>query len=177
MRLTTTTLLTFLCAGTMFLAGCSKDDDPQPDSNNNGGLIVGGGDGGGGGGGGGQTTVQQLCDKNYKLTVSTISPAFQGTTDYLSLMEPCNTDDILRFSQDGTFTWDEGPSMCDPNGQQSVSGNWTLTNNNALLTLTAGGQSLAWNVVTINGTILKVTWQAQDQQGNSYTLTDTWTKQ
>lgn len=183
MRTSLNTLLTVLVVGGLLLTGCSKDDDKPEPSSDAGGLTLGGGTGGGGGGtgggggGGGQSTVQLLCDKDYKLTASTISPAFQGTTNYFSMLETCNTDDILRFAQAGTFTWDEGPTMCQGVTQQTVSGSWALSNNNSTLTLTVGGSQVTWTVVTIDGNILKVSWQGNDQQGNTYTITDTWTKQ
>lgn len=179
MRTSLNTLLTVLVVGGLLLTGCSKDDDKPEPSSDAGGLTLGGGTGGGGtgGGGGGQSTVQLLCDKDYKLTASTVSPAFQGTTNYFSLLQSCNTDDILRFAQAGTFTWDEGPTMCQGVTQQTVSGTWALSNNNSTLTLTVGGAQVVWTVVAIDGNILKVSWQGNDTQGNTYTITDTWTKQ
>lgn len=176
MRSTTFSLLAFLLSILLLSTGCDKggDDTAEP-SNGNGLNLGGGGSGGGGGGGGGQTPAQLLCDRNYTLTASTVSPAYQGTTDLFSSLPSCNTDDILRFAQAGTWTLDEGPTMCSQGGQQTYSGNWSLGQNNTVLALT-GAFQVTWTVVTIDGNVLRVRSE-QTADGQTYTVTDTWTKQ
>lgn len=170
--------LQFLLAAALLVTGCGKDKDDSATPSNSSGSLNGGGNGGGGGGGGGggQTAAQSLVDRNYKLTASTVNPAYQGQTDLFASLPPCNTDDILRFASGGTWTLDEGASMCQQGGQQSYSGNWALSSNNTVLTL-SGAFSATYTVVTLDGTILRLSVQQQGGDGQTYTVTDTWTRQ
>lgn len=178
MRISLHSGLFLLFSAAMLLSGCSKDkDDNAATSNTGGGLISGGDNGGGNNGGDNQTAVQLLCDKNYKLTAASISPAYMGSTDYFAMLPTCSTDDIFRFAQNGTVTIDEGAEKCDASDPQVSNGTWALTQNNTVLTLTMDGQAVTFTVVTLNGTILKLSWQEQDQGGQTYTITGTWTKQ
>lgn len=181
MRASFHSALLLLFSALLLTTGCSKDKDDNASSSSTGGggiVIPGGGNNGGGNNNGGnQTAVQLLCDKNYKMTAATISPAFMGTTDYYSLLPSCAKDDIIRFQQNGTVTIDEGPEKCDPNDPQTSTGSWSLTQNNTTLVITEGGENVSFEVVTLDGTILKLRWQEQDNQGQVYTITATWTKQ
>lgn len=168
--------LLMLLSITLVASGCSKDGDDNAQANNSNGGLVNPGGGGGGGGGGTQNATQLLCDKNYKMTAATIDPAYQGSTDYYSLLSSCFTDNIYRFAQNGSVNIDEGAEKCDPNDPQTLDGTWTLTQNNTVLTLTVDGDNDVLEVITLNGNILKLRWQEQDQ-GQTYTITGTWTKQ
>lgn len=169
--------LPFLLAGALLITGCGKDKDETATPESSSGALNGGGNGGGGGGGGGgQTAAQLLVDRNYKLTASTVNPAYQGQTDLFANLPSCNTDDILRFASGGTWTLDEGASMCQQGGQQSYSGNWSLSSNNTVLNL-SGAFSATYTVVTLDGTTLRLSGQQQGGDGQTYTITDTWTRQ
>lgn len=158
---------------TLVATGCSKggDDNAQAD-NSNGGLV----NTGGGGGGGTQNATQLLCDKDYKLTAGTVSPAYNGETNYLQLMEPCELDNIFRFNQNGTLTVDEGANVCAGSPQTST-GSWAFGQNNSTLTITDNEGSSEFSVVTLNGTTLKLGSQVQAQDGQTYNITLTFTKQ
>lgn len=115
------------------LTACSKDDDTTS--------------GGGGGGVTPSTNTSKLCNKNWKIT----SILLDGS-DLTPLIPGCQIDDLYKFSTDGTLTYDEGPTKCDPADPQTTPGTWSWASNETKLVID-GDTS---DVVTNSGTILKL---------------------
>jgi len=150
----------------MVATGCDKKDDPAP-APTPAPVVL--------------TNTQKLCDKNFKLTASTVSPAYPygGTliTDFYAQYSACSTDNIYRFNTNGTFSYDEGPSLCNVGDPQTYTGTWVFGNNETKLTITfTGNPGDTYDILQNDGNILKLTYTAIES-GITYTITDTYTKQ
>ncbi len=125
-----------------FLLACSDDDEPSN-------SIVG----------------------RWQQTTGTISPPFEGVTDYFSLEEPCKQDDIIEFREDGTFIIEEGATKCDPDDSQILStGNYQISGN----ILSTGNTSTT--MFTLNGNTLLIVDDFVFQD-TTYTETETYIRQ
>lgn len=156
-----------LLVGTVIFTNCKKDEkDPEPTPAPAPAL----------------TNTQKLTGKNFKLTASTVDPAYNnGTTlvtNWYNQLEACVKDDLLNFNANGTFTSDEGASKCDSDDPQTTSGTWLWSTDEKILTVKVSGQTTgtSLNVVQNDGTTLKVTYE-YEEDNTKYTFTDTYTKQ
>jgi hypothetical protein len=113
------------------LVSCSKDDDNTVSA---GGLAP-------------SANTNKLCDKNWK-----ISSVFVDGTDLTPVIPGCQIDDLYKFSTDGTLTYDEGPTKCNPSDPQTTPGTWSWASNESKLVID-GDTS---DVVTNSGTVLKL---------------------
>ncbi|AKQ47152.1 hypothetical protein TH63_18310 [Rufibacter radiotolerans] len=140
-------LLTILAIFSLSFTACNDDDeDEKPDDKK---LLTG---------------------KSWKITAFT---AAQGPASYdiYSDMEPCDQDDLWKFSDNGSYEINEGPSKCDPNSAQVYeSGTYTL--DNKTLITTESGSSNTYKVVEITATTLKLTTeQAISGTNTTFNLT------
>jgi hypothetical protein len=102
------------------------------------------------------------CKKDEKskteiLTSTTCwSPTKQETLDPTTgnwvedAIENCTKDDCTTFKSDGTLTFDEGATKCDPTDPQTSSGSWSLSADEKSLILTESGTSFSFTIVEIN---------------------------
>jgi len=60
------------------------------------------------------TKQEILASKTWQLTSSTISPAMMGHTDLYAMLDACEKDNTLKFSNDAakTLVIDEGSNIC-----------------------------------------------------------------
>ena len=132
-----------------------------------------------------ETKTQLLTGKNWKVTAATCNPGiYNGTgtliTDLYAFEMAngweCSLDDISNFNTDGTYTVDEGATLCDPQGPQLVdTGIWSFQNSET--TLIQDG--IAYTIVTLNSTTLKLK-SLEDFDGDGIDETEiniTYTKQ
>src|SRR5262245_24903634 len=54
-------------------------------------------------------------------------------TDVLSIMLPCERDNLDLYGQNGVFTTDEGPTKCNPSDPQTWTMTWRFTNHETTL--------------------------------------------
>jgi hypothetical protein len=148
----------------LVFTNCKKDKkDPEPEP-----VVVP------------PTNSEKLTNKNFRLTASTVDPAFNdGTTlitDVYAQMDACEKDDILRFNTNGTGTNDEGATKCDPDDPQTESFNWVFSTDEKVITVTpTGGTPYSFTVLINDGTTLKVT-ETMTLGGTKYTFTETYVK-
>lgn len=63
-----------------------------------------------------------------------------GTGNFVSQYGPCDRDNVWDFKTAGTYTYDDGPTSCDPSDPlEDVPGKWELRQNETVLYLSVGG--------------------------------------
>lgn len=141
-------LLALGCAGALATAGCQKDA-PAP-----------------------ATPDQLLAGARWRL-ISRVSlvnlPGFTPVDEYAAL-PPCSQDDVERYGADNAYTYDEGPTKCDPLAPQQQPGLWFLGNQGTRLTVTSDGLSTGYAVDELTATSLKM---RRVQQNNGIEETTT----
>lgn len=65
-------------------------------------------------------------------------------------IDNCSKDDCTTFKSDGTLTFDEGATKCDPTDPQTSSGNWSLSADEKSLILTEAGITFSFTIVELN---------------------------
>ena len=131
-----------------------------------------------------ETKTQLLTGKNWKMTAQTCNPGIviSGTliTDIYAFLisngSACFLDNISNFYTDGTYTVNEGATLCDPQDPQlNNTGIWSFQNSET--TLIQDG--IAYTIVTLNSTTLKLK-SLEDFDGDGIDETEintTYTKQ
>lgn len=164
----TTLKLSSLCLGlafvgsSLFFTNCKKDEkDPEPEPTPT--PVV-------------ETNTQKLTGKNFKMTAATIEPAIFGVTDFYAQMQDCEKDNLLRFDTPNIYKEDEGAAKCATNDPQTTTGTWVWNTDETILTTTTGSESTSFNIITNDGTTLKVK-TTENIQGTNYVITLTYVKQ
>jgi len=130
--------LLILASVSLFFASCSKSDDSGTGST------------------GGTTS---LTSGKWVITSSNSLIQAQNT-DIWALFPACQKDNQFTFNTNNTLTTDEGALKCDPNAAQQVTaGTWTLTNNDAQLTVSDGNTTIVSTVLTLDNNNLKIRYQ------------------
>jgi hypothetical protein len=119
--------------------GCKKDDD-KPSA----------------------TTL--LTSGAWKITAATVSPAYDYNgdgikeTEFFSNWKACYRDNTYKFNAGGTGIFTEGAIKCDPADPQTSQFNWSLKNNDKLLTI--WGES--YEIVQLDGNTMKTIFKFSD---------------
>ncbi len=121
--------LAALSCGMLVFASCKKDKDEPKD------LLT-----------------APSCWKTVK-TESRSTTTDPWTDD----SEACSTDDCTRFNSDGTASFDEGATKCDPTDPQTSTGSYTLSDDGKSITITQDGFSIPAVVDELTSTKLVVT--------------------
>lgn len=72
-----------------------------------------------------------LTKGSWKVAAWTRTPGLGGTPgtfDFYSHFDPCEKDDYIAFSADGTFDQHNGALKCEPADPASIRGTWHLSN-------------------------------------------------
>ena len=82
-----------------------------------------------------------------------------GTIDVSisSQLQPCQTDNTITFSGNGTGVVSEGSTKCDPNAPQNTPVTWSFANNEGSINIGGGGIigiSGQFKIITLNTTTL-----------------------
>lgn len=138
-------LFTFLSFVTLGLSGCEKEEAGSTK----------------------QTNEELITNKNWVLTGHTSKENYHPEEDQFALYEVCNTDDVYRFSNDGTFEVNEGATKCDSSDPQVVSqGTWSIKQDGLLTTETGGtAESAKIEELTHSKLVLSAT---ESLQNNTY---------
>lgn len=147
-------ILAFLAIATVSLSGCKKDDD--------------------------DSKTDMLTDKNWKMTALTVDPPLNVGGTMISNVYPqipaCQQDDLTIFNDNGTVTFDEGSTKCDPADPQSTQGTWTWNTDETILSITDGGITESYTVVSLNNDVMVATF-TDNSSGIVETYTVTFTAQ
>ena len=86
-----------------------------------------------------KTKMELLTATPWRRTALISTPAYDwyangvAATDVLSIMLPCEKDNLDLYSQNGIFTTDEGPTKCSPSDPQTWTMNWAFADNETKL--------------------------------------------
>ena len=148
------TIIACLAIATVTFSGCKKDKD---DSN-----------------------TDKLTDKNWKVTALTVDPPLNvgGTlvSNVYSQIPACNQNDLTIFKDNGSVTFDEGVTKCDPADPQSTQGTWTWNTNETILSITNDGDTDSYNVSSLSNDAMVASY-TDNSFGIVETYTVTYTKQ
>ena len=124
----------FVCAG--LLSACKKDDNPAPPM---------------------PDKVKKLL-YDWKITNITTPKTGQPGTDS-SILKACVADDVIKFNTAG-FDFQDGANKCDSTLVRYAKGTWgyDLNKDSIQLHATAPAKYLSWKVITLNDSIMKVTY-------------------
>ena len=112
-------LLFFLSAAVVFLSACSKDDDTPP-----------------------CTLNASSFAGTYKITAATYQEdSTAPVEDDFATWDACEKDDVYTFNSNGSFSFSEGATQCDP-PTDPVSGTWTLSGSVVTINVTIAGQNI-----------------------------------
>lgn len=141
-------ILTVLFFSNVLFSACKKDDDiPQtPDK------------------------VKKLM-YDWKITAISVPKAGDAGTDS-SLLKPCTTDDVIKFSNTG-FDFQDGATKCDSTIFYYSKGAWAydLSADSIKLGATNPSKYMSWKVLTLNDSILKVKFIDSTNPANKLTKT------
>ena len=144
----------------------NKDDDPNPTN---------------------KSTTELLTQHSWKLTAATADKDVDVTDDgnanassnVYAQRPGCSNDDVVTFTNSSstpkTGSLDAGATKCGSE-DQSRTFNWSLSNGETILTLSALFYAQQYTIIEITNTKLKVRYDATDQNGTAYVATDTYEK-
>jgi hypothetical protein len=94
-----------------------------------------------------------LISRTWKVTGTTVNGI-----DIFSSTPACQKDDLWKFTKNGTITFDEGATKCDPSDPQTETSNWSFTENETKIKLTSlDGSSTETDTLTeLTATTLKI---------------------
>ncbi len=126
------------------------------------------------------SNTDKLCGKAWKIVTATITPALNGTTDYLAGFDACQKDNLITYNTNNTWVSEEGATKCDPSDpQQVVKGTWSWNSNEtAIISKDDGASSTDIDTLTIlqnDGNTLKNS-QVVNIGGKNYTIVGTFTR-
>lgn len=146
-------ILTVLVLFSTAFVACKKDDAaPQP------------------------TKTELLAGGKWKLTALTVSPAYPSNgasvTDVFAIYPACVKDDFQTFAADGTYTYDEGSTKCDPASLQTEKGTWKFNTGETQLTLTLPSYTDTWEISGLTASSMTSVYKTTEN-GVTYTFTGT----
>lgn len=100
-----------------------------------------------------ETATQKLCDKSFKMTAWTSSPAWLGVTDVYAVTQSCYKDNTMVFHTVGTVIGGEGAEKCNAGDPQTTTGTWVFTNNETILRV---NDTTIYTILVNDGITLKL---------------------
>jgi hypothetical protein len=129
-----------------------------------------------------KSNTETISGKKFKVTAMTIDPAVEvggnTITDLFSFMPDCSKDDYMVMNSDGTATFDEGATKCEPDDPQTESGTWAFLDNETKLSVTYDGDTEVYNIIELTESVLKISFEVVEDLGNgeeNYTYYITYT--
>lgn len=80
------------------------------------------------------------------------------------ILDECITDNTIRYFPGGRYTENEGNTTCDPNDPPGDTGTWSLSTDETQLTITIFGETLIWDIVSIDNNGHRITRTDDDGQ-------------
>jgi hypothetical protein len=94
-----------------------------------------------------KTKTELLTAAPWKRTALISTPAYDwnadgtSSTDVLSIMWPCEKDNLDIYNTNGIIDTDEGPTKCNPSDPQSWTTSWMLVDNESKIRFDNGPES------------------------------------
>ena len=123
-----------------------------------------------------KTKTELLTTGSWKRTALISNPAYDwyadGTfaTDILSVMKPCESDNLYIYRSNGTGETDEGPAKCDQSDPQTLPFAWTFADNETKLIFDGFDE---YTLLELTETTLKFT-STFVENGVTYTQDETY---
>lgn len=122
------------------------------------------------------STTELLTTDDWHMTTLTINPAIVqngvAITDYYNQLYDHEKDNLLRFSTDGTFIADEGPTKENPTDPQTKQGNWLLSASENMITVWVEMDTLTYSLLHVSQDALSLSYSERDTASQiNYTLT------
>jgi hypothetical protein len=101
--------------------------------------------------------TQLLIDKKWQL--QSLIQSYPGSPDFdfYAHTDTCSKDGYRRFEAPHTTSYDEGPTKCNPNNDQTQIGYWEFSNSDELLKITDPSISDTYTIVELTESNLKMT--------------------
>ena len=134
-------------------SSCQKDDD-KDDQNNTPSL----------------TNTEKIA-RTWVMTEGIVEAynnnTLVSTENLMNTLDPCDSDDEITFTENGTFQETEGETKCDPNNPDLIDfGTWAFSNDETTLLLTYNDdvETQPVSIVSLTATQMKLT--ATEEDGN-----------
>jgi len=117
--------------------------------------------------------VQKLIQNDWKITEITVPKATEPGEDS-SISKDCTTDDIIKFYITGTYDFQDGTVKCDSTIFNYSKGYWgyDLTKDSVQIAIISpASRYVSWKVLTLNDSVLKVTYIDSLDVANKVTKT------
>lgn len=121
-----------------------------------------------------ESAKEKIQDKNFYMT-NIVSKENNVVVETIADYDPCELDNIFRLNSNGTGSFDEGATKCDPTDEQTIPFNWTMTNNDTKLNLSVLFFTESFDILENNGTTLRLLYTEVDS-GYVYTSETTYTR-
>jgi hypothetical protein len=125
--------------------------------------------------------TELLCRAPWVLSASVIDPPyfFEGVgsiTDYYSVLAPCRKDDLWNFSENGKYTYEDGPTKCNALDPAILDyGDWSFNSAETVIIVDNGYYIIEYNIVELTKQTLQVSSLITDTLSNIYNWTETYT--
>ena len=117
--------------------------------------------------------ISLLTDGTWKISSLMVEPAIDwfGTpvTNVYAQLPECVRDNLTIFKSNGTVNFDEGPSKCDPNEPQTITGSWAFNPDQTILSLTSEGETESWKITRLDGLAITAQYE-ENHEGVNYTF-------
>ena len=106
--------------------------------------------------------LANLTSKQWVRAALTINPGYDilndghVVSDLYAAEDACRHDDVLTFSDNGIWKWDEGPTKCHVSDPQSSTGEWSFNAALDSMTITDPSGSFTAKISTLNATTLSL---------------------
>lgn len=126
----------------ILFAGCKKDED--------------------------KSNKDMLVNKTWINTALTVDPPIQfGDLTITDLFNQafyaCSKDDTQQFKDNGQYIFDENTVKCDPNDPQTVTGTWVLNPTETVITITAFGETISYDIISITDNEIKYKYSVTEE--------------
>jgi hypothetical protein len=108
-----------------------------------------------------KTKTELLTAAPWRRTALISTPAYDwygngvADTDVLSIMLPCEKDNLDSYSQNGVFLTNEGPTKCNPSDPQTWTLTWTFADNQTKLVFDGTDVHDVYTLMELTETTLK----------------------
>jgi hypothetical protein len=127
------------------------------------------------------SNTELLCRAPWILSASVIDPPYfieglGSITDYYALLSPCYKDNLWNFSENGKYTFEDGPTKCDVLDPAILDyGDWSFNSAETVIIVDNGYYIIEYNIIELTKQTLQVSSMIADTLSNIYTWTETYT--
>lgn len=125
-----------------------------------------------------EPTRAELLTSNTWRPVSrittTTSNSTTGSSHNSNTFQSCDADDFIQFQASGTFKYEDGSFLCDPNFVKAFSSTWAFTSNDTKIQITKDSKLLTEGEILELTTDKLVLKTIRTEDNNTYTYLETY---